>query len=34
MADSLVVMVGLREDPTLEAHASIRLDEIEAAQQR
>ena len=31
MADSLVVMVGLREDPYVEAHASIRLDEIEAA---
>ena len=31
MADSLVAMVGLREDPYVEAHASIRLDEIEAA---
>jgi hypothetical protein len=30
MADSLVAMVALRDDPFVTAHASIRLDEIEA----
>jgi len=30
MADSLVAMIALREDPYVTAHASIRLDEIEA----
>jgi hypothetical protein len=30
MADGLVAMIALREDPFVAAHASIRLDEIEA----
>ena len=30
MADSLIAMVGLREDPYVTAHASIQMQEIEA----